>query len=63
MLSDRNACLTFIDLSCHHLPVHQTFCMLTGKQALCGLMQHKYNFTRAETPVWSQLTLQASSST
>lgn len=61
----RDVCLTFIDLSHQHLPVHQPFCthMHTDKQALCGLMHRKYNFTLVATPVCSQLTLQASSST
>lgn len=41
----------------------KAFCAHTDKQALCGLMHRKYNFTLVATPVCSQLTLQASSST
>lgn len=64
---ERDVCLTCIDLSHQHLTIHQTVCthtcMHTDKQALCGLMHRKYNFTLVATPVCSQLTLQASSST
>ena len=62
-----DVCLTCIDLSHQHLTIHQTVCTHTcthsDKQALCGLMHRKYNFTLVATPVCSQLTLQASSST
>lgn len=61
--TQREICLTFIDFSHQNLPVHQSLCTHADKQAHCGLMHRKYNFTLVATPVCSQLTLQASSST
>ncbi len=61
--TQKEICLTFIDFSHQNLPAHQSLCTHSDKQAHCDLMHRKYNFTLVATPVCSQLTLQASSST